>query len=172
MNIVLIGFMGSGKTATGRALAQELNYRFIDTDNLIEQQHGMTIANIFGQKGEPFFRQQETALLKQLAGTDNSIISTGGGIILAEENRILLKNLGTVVYLQTEPEEIVKRLSGDNTRPLLNNSADKLAEIKKILAARQPLYQSAANYIIETITGQPEESAQEIIKKINPAKGA
>jgi shikimate kinase len=171
MNIILIGFMACGKTATGQTLAQELNYRFIDTDNLIEQENGMTIADIFAQKGEAFFRQQETAVLKQLSGTDNSIISTGGGIVLAEENRAFLKNLGAVIYLKAESEELYKRLANDNTRPLLNQNPDKLAEIKKILEIRRPLYESTALYVIETLTGQPETAAQEIIQKLELHKG-
>ena len=158
--------MGCGKTATGRALAKELNYRFIDTDNLIEQQNGMTVANIFAQKSEAFFRQQETDLLKQLHGADNSVIATGGGIVLSEENRVLLKNLGTVVYLKAAPEELYKRLNNDNTRPLLNKNTNKLTEIKKLLKLRQPLYKSAAAYTMETLTGQPEITAREIRKKI------
>ncbi|MDR1997824.1 MAG: shikimate kinase [Candidatus Margulisbacteria bacterium] len=161
MNIVLIGFMGSGKTATGRLLAKQLDYRFIDTDQLIEQKNGMTVANIFDRKGEAFFRQQETELLKQLCGADNSVIATGGGIVLSAENRSLLQNLGSVIYLQADPPEILKRLGTDQTRPLLHKE-DRLAEIHKMLAVRQPLYLAAAECIINTFTGQPEKSAEQI----------
>ncbi|MDR2430958.1 MAG: shikimate kinase [Candidatus Margulisbacteria bacterium] len=163
MNIVLIGFMGSGKTSTGRLLAKQLGYRFIDTDNLIEQQNGMTVANIFARKGEEFFRQQETALLKQLNGADNSVIATGGGIVLTGENRLLLRELGEVVYLQTAAAEIIKRLDGDTTRPLLS-AADKYEEITRMLEIRQPLYQAAANCITGTFTGHPEKSAERILQ--------
>lgn len=163
MNIVLIGFMGSGKTSAGRILAERLNYRFIDTDQLIEQQNGITVANIFEHKGEDFFRQQETDLLKQLSSTDNTIIATGGGIVLREENRLLLRELGTVVYLQTDAAEILKRVDGDTSRPLLN-VPDKYAEISKRLATREPLYQATANCIIGTFTGQPEKSAERILQ--------
>ena len=163
MNLILIGFMGAGKTSTGRILAKQLNYRFVDTDNLIEQQNGMTIANIFDRKGEAFFRQQETAILKQLSGADNTVIATGGGIVLREENRLMLKELGSVIYLQTSAAEILKRIDGDTSRPLLN-VADKYAEISKRLAEREPLYQAAANCITNTFTGQPEKSAERILQ--------
>jgi len=163
MNIILIGFMGAGKTSTGRILAKQLNYRFVDTDNLIEQQNGMTIANIFDRKGEDFFRQQETAILKQLSGADNTVIATGGGIVLREENRLILKELGAVVYLQTNAAEILKRIDGDTSRPLLNVT-DKYAEISKRLAEREPLYQAIADCITNTLTGQPEKSAERILQ--------
>ncbi|MDR1324206.1 MAG: shikimate kinase [Candidatus Margulisbacteria bacterium] len=163
MNIILIGFMGSGKTSTGRILAKQLGYKFFDTDQIIEQKNGLTCAKIFAQRGEEFFRKQETAVLKELYGLTNSIIATGGGIVLSAENRDFLKNLGAIVYLKTEPAETLKRVTDDPARPLLPKE-NKLAEIQKMLDIRQPLYLAAAQCIIATQTGQPEKAATEIRK--------
>jgi shikimate kinase len=163
MNIILIGFMGSGKTSTGRILAKQLGYKFFDTDQIIEQKNGLTCAKIFAQRGEEFFRKQETVVLKELHGLDSAVIATGGGIVLSAENRNLLKNLGVIVYLKTEPAETLKRVADDPTRPLLPQE-NKLAEIQKMLDVRQPLYLAAAQCIIATQTGQPEKAAAEIRK--------
>ena len=163
MNIILIGFMGSGKTTTGRLLAKKLNYPFIDTDQIIEQKNGLTCAKIFEQRGEEFFRKQETAVLQELHGLNGSIIATGGGIILSEDNRVFLQNLGTVIYLKTAPEEILKRVGHDTTRPLLNNT-DKREKISDMFSDREPLYLAAAKFSVETYTGQPEKTADEVLK--------
>ncbi|GBR72655.1 shikimate kinase [Candidatus Termititenax aidoneus] len=167
MNIILIGFMGSGKTSTGRILAKQLGYKFLDTDQIIEQKNGMTCAKIFAQRGEEFFRKQETTALKELHGLDGAVIATGGGIVLSADNRSLLHNLGAIVYLKTEPAEILKRVENDTTRPLLPQG-NKLAEIQKMLDVRQPLYLAAAQCIIATQTGQPEKAAAEICKILKP----
>jgi shikimate kinase len=163
MNIILIGFMGSGKTSTGRILANQLGCKFLDTDQIVEQKNGLTCAKIFEQRGEEFFRKQETAALKELRGVDGAVIATGGGIVLSADNRKFLKNLGSIVYLKTEPAEILKRVANDATRPLLSQE-NKLAEIQNMLAVRQPLYLAAAQCIVATQTGQPEKAAAEICK--------
>ncbi|GBR76293.1 shikimate kinase [Candidatus Termititenax persephonae] len=171
MNIILIGFMGSGKTSTGRLLAKHLGYQFIDIDQIIEQKHGMTCAKIFAQRGEDFFRKQETTALKELHGLANSVIATGGGIILSADNRSFLKNLGTLIYLKTPPAEILKRVEHDTTRPLLP-AEHKLDAINKMLSVRQPLYLAAAQIIVETCTGQPEKTAAEILRILQPVQAA
>jgi shikimate kinase len=163
MNIILIGVMGSGKTSPGRILAKQLGYKLLDPDQIIEQKNGLTCAKIFAQRGEEFFRKQETMALKELHGLDGAVLATGGGIVLSADNRDFLKNLGAVVYLKTEPAEILKRVTDDATRPLLPQE-NKLAEIQKMLAVRQPLYLAAAQCIIATQTGQPEKAAAEISK--------
>ncbi|MDR2428720.1 MAG: shikimate kinase [Candidatus Margulisbacteria bacterium] len=169
MNIILIGFMGSGKTSTGRILAKQLGYKFLDTDQIIEQKNGLTCAKIFAQRGEEFFRKQETATLKELHGLDGAVIATGGGIVLSADNRNFLQNLGATVYLKTEPAEILKRVENDTSRPLLSQE-NKLAEIQNLLATRQPLYLATAQCIIATQTGQPEKAAAAICKilKLEP----
>ncbi|MDR1453026.1 MAG: shikimate kinase [Candidatus Margulisbacteria bacterium] len=165
MNLILIGFMGSGKTSTGRILAKQLGYKFLDTDQVVEQKNGLTCAKIFEQRGEEFFRKQETAALQELHGLDSAVIATGGGIVLSADNRDLLKKLGIVVYLKTEPAEILKRVADDVTRPLLPQE-NKLAEIQNLLAVRQPLYLAAAQAVVETYTGLPEKTAAEILKML------
>lgn len=150
MNIVLIGFMGSGKTSVGKGLAKELSFNFIDTDLSIEEENQTSINNIFGKYGEVYFRDLETKKLVSLKEkAQDTIISTGGGIILREKNIDLLKEIGIVIYLKTSATTIVNRLKYDNTRPLLagNNKEEKVNEI---LGFRESIYEKAADYIIDT----------------------
>ena len=113
-NIVLMGFMGAGKTTIGKELAKALGYEFIDTDERIEREQGRKISDIFSEDGEEVFRQMETDLLKNLQNSeDKFVLSIGGGMPVREENRSLLRSLGTVVYLKTSKEEILRRVSGD-----------------------------------------------------------
>ena len=148
-NIILIGFMGTGKSTIGRNLSQTLSYPVIDTDQLIEKQQGRSIPKIFEEEGEEAFRDIETALLKSLQSQSGHIISTGGGIIVREENRQLLRKMGYVVWLVASPEEIYKRTSRNSNRPLLNNE-DPAGTIRKLLEARIPLYKECAHLAIET----------------------
>ena len=114
-NIILIGFMGSGKTTFGKWIAANKKMEFVDTDELIEKENGITISDIFASKGEVYFRNLETDMLNKLLerDTQNCVISVGGGLPVKEENRELLSQLGTVVYLWADADELVKRLSGD-----------------------------------------------------------
>ncbi|MBH1940190.1 shikimate kinase [Mobilitalea sibirica] len=156
-NIILIGFMGSGKTSVGEHLAKMMNYRFQDTDLLIEQRERDTINQIFRNKGEEYFRDVETNLLTELQnGLNNTVLSTGGGMPLREKNRKLLKELGYVVYLRASKETTVKRLRGDTSRPLL--SGEELGEkVKRLLKVRIPYYEKAAHKIIMTDDRSLEE---------------
>ena len=149
-NIVLIGFMGSGKTTIGKALEEKTDMVFVDTDELIEAYEGCKISEIFVDKGEAHFRRLENETLKNLlASTDNKIISTGGGIITNHANIPLLKQLGKVYYLKIKPETVVKRLEGDKTRPLLMGD-DKLVKVEQLMADRKELYEMAADKTIDT----------------------
>jgi len=122
-NIILVGYMGCGKSTIGRKTARALQFQFLDTDALIEEEEGTTIANLFEIHGEPYFREKETELLRKLcSGPKGNIIATGGGLPMREENRPLLKELGTVVYLKPSNNTLVARLSGDRQRPLLQNA--------------------------------------------------
>ena len=133
-NIVLIGFMGSGKTTIGKALEEKTDMAFVDTDELIEAYEGCKISNIFADKGETYFRRLENETLKNLlASTDNKVISTGGGIVINQANIPLLKQLGKVFYLRIKPETVVERLEGDKTRPLLMGE-NKLVKIEQLVA--------------------------------------
>ncbi len=150
-NIILIGFMGSGKSSIGRELSQILGYPVVDTDALIVKRAGKPIRQIFENEGEEAFRDLESAVLSDLKGEHPTrrIIATGGGIILRLENRELLRRLGFVVWLVASPEEIIKRTSKNRDRPLLNND-DQKGAISHLLSERLELYRSTAHQEIET----------------------
>lgn len=147
-NIVLIGFMGSGKTTVGKALEESTDMTFVDTDELIEAYEGSKIRNIFENKGEAYFRRLENETLKNLLScTDHKIISTGGGIVTNQDNIPLLKQLGQVFYLRIKPETVMVRLEGDKTRPLLVGE-DKLIKVEGIMDSRKELYEIASDKTI------------------------
>lgn len=148
-NLVLIGFMGSGKTSVGLKLSYRLRMAVEDTDKLIERREGRRISDIFDQQGEEYFRQQETALLEELAEQKFSrIYSVGGGTPVREENRKLLKKLGKVIYLRARPETVYDRLKGDTTRPLLQ-CENPLERIRELMESRREAYEECADVIID-----------------------
>ena len=152
-NIVIIGFMGSGKSTVGRALHQRLGYPLVDMDQVIEQRAGKSITEIFATLGEPAFRDMETALLKELAdpAAPRRIISTGGGIVGRAENRTILKALGYVVWLHAPAAVILARTNKSHNRPLLQPQTDDPAErIRSLMAEREPLYQESAHLKLDT----------------------
>ena len=139
MNIVLIGFMGTGKTVAGRMIADKLKFEFIDTDESIERDTGLSIGDIFKKKGEPFFREVESRIIALVSLADNTVISTGGGVPLRESNLVELERNGVVVCLEASVETILKRLDGDKTRPLLIKP-DPAKEIENLLESRKKYY--------------------------------
>ncbi|MBR1816336.1 MAG: shikimate kinase [Lachnospiraceae bacterium] len=149
--IILIGFMGSGKTSVGKLIAKRYQgYKFIDSDEEIESIAGKSINEIFEDEGEEGFRRRERGFLIRLCDTsDKIILSTGGGMPCYKGNDELLKKAGFTVYLSAKPETIYNRVKNDTTRPLLNVE-DKLAKIKELLSIRDELYRKAAKVIIET----------------------
>lgn len=148
-NLILIGFMGAGKTSVGEACAKASGRMLLDTDQLIEAEAGMSISDIFALQGEPAFRQAETAVLERLLKeTREAIISVGGGLPLLEQNRIILKQLGTVVFLKVKPETVLERLKGDRSRPLLQGGQVE-KRVEELLAYRNPLYMEAAHQVID-----------------------
>jgi shikimate kinase len=162
MNIILIGFMGVGKSSVGRLLASELNLSFLDTDELIEQTEGRTISEIFRVEGEEHFRKLETEVLETLQDYDNFVLSTGGGIVLKQENVAQLKTMGAVILLTADPAAIYGRIKLETHRPLLQ-TADPQAEISKILERRRPFYAQAAEHTVDTSLAAPGAVAKEII---------
>ena len=162
MNIILIGFMGVGKSTVGRLLASELKLNYLDTDQLIEQTEARTISEIFRTEGEEHFRSLETEVLETLQDYDNFVLSTGGGIVLKEENVALLKIMGPIILLTADPAAIYERIKQETYRPLLQ-TADPPAEIIKLLERRRPFYERAAEYTVDTSTAAPGEAAKEII---------
>ena len=148
-NIVLIGYMGCGKSTVGRKAAKALGYTLLDTDVLIEKEEGMSIAKLFEAKGEEYFRKKETETIKRLiAGKKGNIIATGGGLPMTEGNPELLKELGTVIYLKAENETLVKRLSNDRARPLLKN-VNLQEKVETMLAIRGPVYEACADVVLQ-----------------------
>ena len=149
-NIILVGYMGCGKSTVGRKAARALEYQFLDTDSVIEEEEGVSIAKLFEIKGETYFREKETELLRRLlSGPKGNIIATGGGLPMREENTALLKELGTVIYLKPTIDTLVTRLSGDKTRPLLQN-VNIREKVETMLAVRGPVYEAVADVVLET----------------------
>ncbi|MGN0165601.1 MAG: HAD-IIIA family hydrolase [Lachnospiraceae bacterium] len=148
--VVLIGFMGCGKTTVGQSLCKELEYEFVDMDKLIEEHENMSVSEIFDQRGEDYFRRLETeAISGKFRKLRNCVISTGGGMPIRPANHQPLKDCGIVVYLKTKPETILNRLDGDNTRPLLQRP-DKEEFVKNLMAEREPVYSKLADITILT----------------------
>lgn len=148
-NIVLIGFMGCGKSTIGVRLSYRLRRCLTDTDKMIERREGRSISDIFAQAGEAYFRELETQVLSELAKkAHHQIISLGGGTPVREENRPLMKAIGTVVYLRIQPETVYERLKNDTTRPLLQGE-NPLQKIKDLLEQRASIYEECADIIVD-----------------------
>ena len=178
MNIVLIGFMGTGKSAVGRVLARRFGWRHVDTDTEIEREAGKSIPEIFIEEGEPAFRARESALLSSLTsssvppllGAGGLILSTGGGTPLRPENAELLKQIGTVVWLHVTPEAILSRVSRSlHERPLLNaHRDDPLTRIQTLLADRAPRYAALADHTLDTSDcADSEEAADRLVRLLS-----
>lgn len=164
-NIVLIGFMGSGKTSVGEHLSKLLEMEYVDTDNLILEKSGKTINEIFEVHGEDYFRKLEMSTIKDLEGYKNTIISCGGGVVLNSENIRILKQNATIVWLKARPQEIYNRISHDKTRPLLKDNFT-LAHLEKTLNSRLVLYEDSKDIEIETDGKSIDEVCNEIIGKL------
>jgi len=147
-NIVLIGFMGAGKSAVGAELARILGRQFCDIDREIEDEFGMSISNIFATKGEAFFRDSEIKMCSRVALYENIVISTGGGCFLSAENAINLSKNGIVFYLQVAIDTALKRIHNDKCRPMLDGcDAENTARL--LMARREPIYEHFADFIID-----------------------
>ena len=181
MKIVLTGFMGAGKSATGKVLARQLNLQFLDTDRLVEEQAGRSIKQIFQLQGESFFRSLEKKIVADVSGKDGVVIAAGGGAILDPGNRRKLKKNGTVIFLMVSPDWVRKRTAGTDKRPLLNtpdnvgapfmapagsiNRTPTREIIKNLLSQRLPLYRKA-DICVDTDNKTPREVAQEIVERL------
>lgn len=149
-NLILIGFMGAGKSTIGKILAKERGLTFVDTDERIIEEQGISIPDIFDEYGELYFRDLETDLLRRMQeDTKDSVISVGGGMPVREENRELLRSLGCVIYLSASKQTILERVRNDGSRPMLNG--DDLEErVSQLMKAREALYRQAAHLDIRT----------------------
>jgi shikimate kinase len=150
--ISLIGLPGSGKSTVGRQLARRLQLPFFDSDQVIEEQLGCTIREYFEREGEERFRDVEESVIDQLTQKATGILSTGGGVVLRPVNRLHLRERGQVIYLNSSPDELYRRLRHDVNRPLLQ-VADPLGRLRELHTVRDPLYRETAHFIIET--GRP-----------------
>lgn len=165
-NVILIGFMGCGKTTVGLKLSYQLQMPVEDTDKLIEQKEGRSISRIFEEDGEGYFRDLETRLLEEIKQRKYArIFSVGGGTPVREENRKLLKECGTVIYLRIKPETVYERLKNDTTRPLLQ-CENPLARIKELMAARKDAYEECADIIIDVDDRQVDAVLEKITDKL------
>ena len=143
---------GSGKSTIGRQLARRLGVRFVDSDQMIEQQIGCPIREFFEREGEAAFRDREDSSIDELTLRDDIVLATGGGAVLREKNRLHLRDRTTVVYLRATPEALFRRLRHDTSRPLLQ-VADPLARLRDLYSQRDPLYRQTAHFTLET--GRP-----------------
>jgi len=186
MRLTLIGYRGSGKTSVAKALANRLGWSCVDADQVIEEQAGCTIREIFERHGEPYFRDLEERVLAELLGNggaesaeesgsrENRVISAGGGAILREATRQRMRNSGPVIWLEASPAELIRRISADTAsqtqRPELTNQG-LLGEVATVLENRLPLYQETATERISTEGKSPAEIADQILAQMNLAGG-
>ena len=163
--IVLIGFMGAGKSSVGRTLARMTGLPRFDTDELVAARFGLTVSEIFETKGEEKFREAETDALRELAGRRGAIITTGGGILLRPKNAGLVRGLGTVVHLEADEATLFRRINRRATRPLLRTENPR-ATLMELLRVRLPLYRAAADLEVDTSLLTHEEVAKKILNHI------
>lgn len=169
-NIFLVGPMGAGKTTIGRQLAEDLRKEFYDSDQVIEERAGADISWIFDVEGEDGFRARERKVIKELCALDNIVLATGGGAILAEQNRKHLRKGGIVVYLMATISQQVERTRRDQKRPLLRNAADPRAKLTELMEVRDPLYREIADHVVMTSRRSPRAVSNEIIDMIKKAE--
>ena len=160
-NIILVGFMGTGKTVTGCVLAERTGMELVDMDSLIEKRQGKTIPEIFANDGEPAFRAMERELVKELSKCRGLIVSTGGGIVLNPDNIADFEKTSFVVCLTASSETVFQRVEKDTSRPLL--SGDKKEQIEKLLARRKPLYE-AIEHRVDTDGLTDKQTADRILE--------
>lgn len=163
MNIILCGMMGAGKTTIGIKIASVTDKRWYDTDGIIVDRHGK-ISDIFEFYGEEHFRKIETEVVRELAKKDNLVISTGGGLVLKSENNELLQKKGKIVFLRASLSTLADRLKMDGERPLLATNNTLENRLRDLLAVRTPIYEAAADYIVDVDGKTPEQIADEVIR--------
>ena len=161
VNLALVGFMGTGKTSAGRLVAEQLHFEFLDTDEIIQNKTGRSIADIFARNGEPAFRALERDVVAELARRTKTVISTGGGLPTNPENLASLKTHALVVCLWASPERIWERVRNQSHRPLLHDP-DPQKKIRELLEARAPFYKQA-DVLINTDLRSAREVAQQIV---------
>jgi len=169
LNIFLIGFRGTGKTSVGKILAQRLKREYIDADVYLEQQEGKTIKDIFAESGEKKFREIESKIIAELCLQNNLIVATGGGVVLNDENVNRMKKSGVAILLEADADTLFKRIKGDvstNTKRPSLTQFDEYQEIKYLLEKRKPLYDKAADFIVNTARISIDDAAGKIMSFI------
>jgi shikimate kinase len=161
--LFLIGMMGAGKSTVGRLLARRCGFDFIDCDRELEARSGVTIATIFELEGEESFRRREAALIDELTQRPRTVLATGGGAILDEENRGHLRSRGLVIYLRASVDEILRRTNRDRARPLLQTT-DRRGRIAQLLAEREALYTQIAHVTVQSGAGNPNRLVAKLLE--------
>ena len=169
MSIALLGYRGSGKTTVGKRLADRLWQKFVDTDELVVRKAGVPIRDIFANQGEAAFREIESEVIAEASTLQDHVIALGGGAVLREENRRVLKEAGVkMIYLRCEPEELVRRIESDpasaETRPDLTELGGGIEEVRKVLAAREPVYRSVMTAELDVTHLSPQDAVVYIIR--------
>ncbi len=163
--------MGAGKTTLGRALARRLGREFVDCDRVLVERTGVPVATIFEIEGEEGFRRRESGVLQELCARDRCVIATGGGVVLTEANRDLMRTSGTVVYLKARLESLWERTRHDSTRPLLA-TPDPRARLAELLAEREPLYRQTAHVVVETGQQSPATAVGRVLAALRDHEAA
>lgn len=158
-NLVLVGFMGCGKTSVGKHLAAMTGHRFLDTDHLVSDAEGLPIPEIFARHGEEGFRERESAILRDMVGVCGVVLATGGGIVLREENRALLHEIGVVVWLDADPDVLFQRATRTNKRPLLRTENPRVT-FDTLRASRLPIYGALADLRVDSTDLTHEQAAR------------
>jgi len=165
-NIFLVGPMGAGKTTIGRQLAREMKKEFVDSDHEIEERSGANISWIFDVEGEAGFRKREKKVIEELTGRKDIVLATGGGAVLAPENRKYLHSRGTVIYLMATIGQQVERTKHDQRRPLIQDVDDIRGKLTELMEIRDPLYREIADYVVITNRRSPKSVSTEIMKQL------
>lgn len=167
--IELIGFMGAGKSTVGRRVAQILRREFVDTDELLEQSTGMSVAELFRCRGERAFRAREGRAVEASLAVPGRVVAVGGGAVLSMANRTVMKKSGLLIYLRATPETLAARLRNVTDRPLLKDGADRATRIRDLLVARGPIYETACDIAVDTDRRTVEQTADFVIGSFRTA---
>jgi shikimate kinase len=165
-NLILIGPMGSGKSAVGRSIAKSLHREFFDSDDVIEERTGVDIPYIFEKEGEAGFRQRESKVIADLVAHDGIVLATGGGAIVSAENRALIGSRGYVIYLETSVEQQLKRTNRGRERPLLDEVDDRRTRLEQLYAERKPRYLEIADLVVDTDGRKVRAVSTEILDRL------
>ncbi|MDP3988252.1 MAG: shikimate kinase [Candidatus Levybacteria bacterium] len=166
-NIVLIGMRGSGKTTIAKLLSKKLNKEFLELDDILVKKEGSSIRELVSKKGWDYFRDKESEIVKEVLSLNNKIISTGGGVVVRNQNIETLRKNGVLIYLKASLNTLLKRIGEDKNRPPLTDKKNTREEIEEVLRGREELYKNSADEIIVTDDLNEEQTAVQIIKQLN-----